>query len=120
MVARAQTLGYPIEFSGTWKFSDDASPLDSDRPCAYCGEKQTSMLVKIPAKYASNGQEKLKLVGIDYCIAPLIKVLNDGGISTVACCCGHGKNHGVISLQDGRELIIMSVKEREQHFNKDK
>ena len=53
---------------------------------------------------------------IDVCIAPLVKALNQGGMVTVASCCGHGKMDGVISLQDGRELVIMSTKEREQHF----
>lgn len=44
---------------------------------------------------------------IDSCLAPIIKALNEGGISTIASCCGHGKNHGCISLADGRELLIV-------------
>lgn len=55
---------------------------------------------------------------VDSCVAPLVQVLNRGGIPTVASCCGHGKIHGVISLQDGRELVVMSIKEREQHFRR--
>ena len=54
--------------------------------------------------------------GIDACIAPLVKALNQGGMATMASCCGHGKMDGVISLQDGRELVIMSTKDRERHF----
>ncbi len=38
-------------------------------------------------------------------IADLVKALNDGGIATIASCSGHGRA-GVISLADGRELII--------------
>ncbi len=30
-------------------------------------------------------------IKIDDCIAPLVQMLNDYGIETVACCCGHGK-----------------------------
>ncbi len=30
-------------------------------------------------------------IPVDSCIAPLVQVLNDFGIETVACCCGHGK-----------------------------
>lgn len=45
--------------------------------------------------------------GIDACIAPLIQALNDGGIPTVASCCGHGHRPGRISLKDGRELFII-------------
>ena len=45
--------------------------------------------------------------GIDECLKPLIKVLNDNGFVTVASCCGHEKQPGNIALSDGRELIIM-------------
>lgn len=43
----------------------------------------------------------------DPCIAPLVKALNDGGLPTVASCCGHGERPGKIALKDGRELFIM-------------
>lgn len=39
-------------------------------------------------------------------IAPLVKALNDAGISTVASCSGHGGRPGNIALSDGRELLI--------------
>ena len=28
---------------------------------------------------------------VDACLAPLVQMLNDYGIETIACCCGHGK-----------------------------
>jgi DNA-binding NtrC family response regulator len=43
---------------------------------------------------------------IDYCIADIVAALNAGGIVTIASCCGHGKTDGIISLEDGRELLI--------------
>ena len=43
---------------------------------------------------------------IDRCIAPIVKALNDGGITTIASCCGHGIRPGNIALEDGRELVI--------------
>lgn len=49
----------------------------------------------------------------DPCISPLIKALNDGGIKTVASCCGHGKRTGSVVLRDGRCLVI--TKDLEQH-----
>ncbi len=55
-------------------------------------------------------------VRVDHCIAGIVRALNDLGIPTVASCCGHGKMHGVISLEDGRELVIMSIEDREKHF----
>ena len=45
-------------------------------------------------------------VAVDSCIAALVQALNDAGIATEACCCGHNKGLGVIMLGDGRELMI--------------
>lgn len=46
-------------------------------------------------------------VWCDPCIAPLVKALNEGGIPTVASCCGHGTHLGSIALEDGRWLTIL-------------
>lgn len=46
------------------------------------------------------------VVDVDICIAPLVQVLNDIGMRTAASCCGHGIRPGIISLYDGRELLI--------------
>lgn len=45
-------------------------------------------------------------VWCDPCLVPLVRALNDGGIRTVASCCGHGERDGSICLADGRELVI--------------
>lgn len=45
-------------------------------------------------------------VWCDPCLEPLVRALNDGGIRTVASCCGHGRRPGKIMLDDGRELFI--------------
>ena len=47
---------------------------------------------------------------VDKCIADIVQALNDGGLSTIASCCGHKKQDGIISLRDGRELIIRNDK----------
>jgi hypothetical protein len=47
-----------------------------------------------------------KGVWCDPCIAPIVKALNDGGLPTVASCCGHGERDGRITLADGREVLI--------------
>jgi hypothetical protein len=39
-------------------------------------------------------------------IADLVGALNRAGIQTVASCSGHGEKDGIISLRDGRELIV--------------
>jgi len=47
-----------------------------------------------------------RLEYIDYCIADIVAALNAAGITTLASCCGHGKQDGNIELQDGRALYI--------------
>ena len=66
------------------------------------------MEVTVPASLSHTGQERQKVVGIDACIAPIIKALNDAGIKTINCCCGHGKSDGSIMLADGRTLVILN------------
>lgn len=44
--------------------------------------------------------------GIDYCIADIVAALNAANLLTVASCCGHGKQQGIITLEDSRELKI--------------
>lgn len=44
-----------------------------------------------------------KMVKVDACIARLVQTLNDYGIETIGCCCGHGKvarSHIRISAQN--------------------
>lgn len=60
-----------------------------------------TVLLKVPTCDDWSEQE------IDRCIAPLVQALNDGGILTSSCCCGHGKELGHIWLRDGRILAIM-------------
>lgn len=45
-------------------------------------------------------------VPVDRCIASLVQALNDAGIETTGSCCGHGNRPGIISLLDGRELLV--------------
>lgn len=47
-----------------------------------------------------------KSFSVDASIAPIVEALNAGGVPTVASCSGHGKTVGVVSLKDGRELLI--------------
>lgn len=47
-----------------------------------------------------------KTFAVDASIAPIVEALNAAGVPTVASCSGHGKTCGVVSLKDGRELLI--------------
>lgn len=46
-------------------------------------------------------------VWCDPCLVPLVRALNEGGVPTIASCCGHGDRPGNIVLADKRELFIM-------------
>ena len=45
-------------------------------------------------------------VWCDPCIVDLVAALNEAGLETVASCCGHGSLWGIVSLRDGRELVV--------------
>lgn len=65
--------------------------------------REAAMVVLDPGTPERNGRDG---VWCDPCLAPLVKALNDGGLPTVASCCGHGGRPGFVSLADGRELFI--------------
>lgn len=62
--------------------------------------------VPIPAHLSYTGEFRWDIKGVDACIAGIVQALNDAGIYTAGCCCGHGKHDGNIILHDGRELIL--------------
>jgi hypothetical protein len=70
------------------------------------------LLVPIPAELSHNGEFHWAEKGIDACIAPIVQALNDAGIYTANCCCGHGKAPGWISLHDGRTVLISTGTEK--------
>lgn len=51
--------------------------------------------------------------GIDLCISDIVAALNAANIKTIASCCGHSKLNGLISLEDGRNLIITERLDKE-------
>lgn len=54
-----------------------------------------------PGPYNGN-----KVAYVDPCIQPLVQAINDAGILTLNCCCGHGMRPGWIALEDGRQILI--------------
>lgn len=68
--------------------------------------------VKIPADLSCSGKTKWKKVGIDACVASIVRALQRAGIDMRGSCCGHGKRPGDIHLQDGRVLIIRNDAEK--------
>jgi hypothetical protein len=75
-----------------------------------CQDRESvEVLVKIPADLSCDGREKWKHVGIDRCIAPIVRALQQGGIDMRSSCCGHGRWSGAIVLQDGRTIVVHSA-----------
>jgi len=71
------------------------------------------MLVPIPAELSYTGKFRWAYKGIDRCIAPIVKCLNDAHIYTSQSCCGHGKGLGNIHLHDGRIIYIETPKSKQ-------
>jgi hypothetical protein len=71
--------------------------------------KEVVLKVPVPAVLSSTGELRWDDKAVDSCIALIVQALNDAGIYTSGCCCGHGKSDGNIILHDGREIIIKSA-----------
>ncbi|HNT30338.1 MAG TPA: hypothetical protein PKL83_05290 [bacterium] len=63
----------------------------------------TDKIVKLYKPMPVSGRNE---IAVDSCLADLVQALNNAGIETTGCCCGHGKGDGDIQLADGRILII--------------
>lgn len=70
--------------------------------CEYCDEVGGKKTYENQVCMPLNGRVRC----IDRCIHHLVAALNAGGITTVQSCCGHKKNDGYITLEDGRMLVI--------------
>lgn len=57
---------------------------------------EVMLSVTIPAHLSHTGEAYEKAMGVDACIAPIIRALNDAGIQTVGSCCGHCDGPGEI------------------------
>lgn len=67
------------------------------------------LTVPIPAAGSHTGEFRWAEKGIDRCLAPYVQALNDAGLFTAGCCCGHGKGAAFIGLHDGTMLTFSHV-----------
>lgn len=67
--------------------------------CDYANRERAMVVIRVDS-------DKRPTIWCDPCLAPLVTALNDGGISTVASCCGHGRRPGFVALDDGRVLVV--------------
>jgi hypothetical protein len=59
-----------------------------------------------------------KVQCVDFCISHMVAALNAANITTINSCCGHGRIHPSIILEDGSFLVIMSREEYNDLFVK--
>ena len=76
---------------------------DWKAPCQHCDECGGLVTYQNQVAMPLNG----RVHGIDWCIHPIVAALNASNIRTMASCCGHQNMPGRISLEDGRELIVL-------------
>jgi hypothetical protein len=69
------------------------------------------VLVPIPADLAWEGELTWKIKPVDACIAPIVKALNEGGVLTRSCCCGHGARRPEIILADHSRLVLLAARD---------
>jgi len=109
MAARSKVTGRRViwdEIRSLWVYPDTGKEATGVRPCSKCGHKPVGVRVKIPADLSHTGKEFWKVAQIDYCIAPIVKALQEGGIDMRGSCCGHGNAPINIMLSDKRILRI--------------
>lgn len=74
------------------------------------------LLVPIPAHLSHTGEFRWDTKPVDSCLADIVQALNDAGVYTAGCCCGHGQRPGSIILHDGRELIMPTIRHTPQQI----
>ena len=65
--------------------------------------KQKEVILDLPDSIATHKQNRT--VGVDACIAEVIRHLWSKGIETLGCCCGHGREDPSLIVADGYGLI---------------
>ena len=108
MTAKSKVAGRKIvwdEIRELWIYPDTGKEATSVRSCPKCSHKPVGVRVRIPTDLSHIGISYWKVAQIDYCIAPIVRALQDAGIDMRGSCCGHGEK-GSILLQDGRVLTI--------------
>ena len=71
------------------------------------------LLVPISADVSYTGKFRWATKGVDRCLVPFVRALNDAGLFTDGCCCGHSRpdQEKFIGLHDGTVLTFTQVAE---------
>lgn len=66
----------------------------------------TDAIVQLAHPMAHSGRTE---VAVDACLAPLVQMLNDYGVHTVGCCCGHGRDGGNVLYEQAGQTCTLDV-----------
>jgi hypothetical protein len=83
-----------IYVDGQWVNAKTGAPVTDSEKCATCKKFTKGVNLMAPSAISDDAMQ----VPVDYCLAPLIQMLNDYGVKTLGCCCGHGKSRGMILI----------------------
>lgn len=98
--AAAPMSGFKVDMSLVEKWQRENNVVQEPGSC------EAAMVI---IRHDENGRPT---VWCDPEIADIVRALNDAGITTVASCSGHGLKPGIITLSDGRELIVCENREQ--------
>ncbi len=75
--------------------------------------------VCVPAHLSCTGEAYWTDKEVDLCFADVVDALNEVGILTASCCCGHGVGSGSIILHNGITLEVpkCEVKDHSKTFS---
>lgn len=65
--------------------------------------------VLVPASVSCTGSDRRARKPIDRCIASLVEALDRAGVRMTGSCCGHGRSPATIGLDDGSELVRLTI-----------
>lgn len=74
---------------------------------------ETPIEVTIPAHLSHTGEARQKVVGVDSCIAPVVRALNAAGVVTISSCCGHGHLPATIAVEGDLWWVRVTREQRE-------
>lgn len=101
----APMSGFKVDMSLVEKWQRENNVVQEPGSC------EAAMVI---IRHDENG---MPTVWCDPEIADIVRALNDAGITTVASCSGHGLKPGIITLSDGRELIVCESREQAHQFH---
>lgn len=66
----------------------------------------TDAVVRLAYRMPVSGRTE---IAVDACLAPLVQMLNDYGVHTTGCCCGHGVAEGSVFYEQDQQQYTLTI-----------